>query len=491
MIRTVFFIVLAALVVFGALQLAAIPGEVAFNWLGWRVVVPAPVLIILLLLFAAVSALLYRFWRSIRSAPRALMEAHRRARRERGYRALTQGMVAVAAGDGREAARQARRADVLLNEPPLTMLLSAQTAQLNGDEDAAKKYFTAMLDREETAFLGLRGLIMQASRTGDRAEAIALAARAHRLRPKTPWVLTTLFDLQVQEGKWADAAETLDRALKQKVIDPGDGRRLRASLLLAQSLQADRDGNKEAARQHADAAWKADPAFTPALLRRVLMLVESGKERAAARLIEKSWADTPHPGLIGLYRRCNDDADALSMVKRIDRLVSTAPDRRESRLALAEAMLDADLWGAARDQLDRLEDRAVSAAACRLMARLEKGDRGDADAANRWLNLAATAGPDASWVCGKCDAAALEWTPLCPNCSAFGTLDWGVPVSHAHALPGIPAEPPVDDPDVKPADRIEAAPDAEILDADDPPTAEVLKPGVIADLKQTGGARDH
>jgi hypothetical protein len=43
-------------------------------------------------------------------------------------------MVAVAAGDAAEAGRQAKRADALLGDPPLTMLLSAQAAQLNGDD---------------------------------------------------------------------------------------------------------------------------------------------------------------------------------------------------------------------------------------------------------------------------------------------------------------------------------------------------------------------
>ena len=50
------------------------------------------------------------------------------SKRRRGYKALSQGMVAVAAGDAGEAARLARRADGLLNDPPLTLLLSAQAA---------------------------------------------------------------------------------------------------------------------------------------------------------------------------------------------------------------------------------------------------------------------------------------------------------------------------------------------------------------------------
>ena len=91
-----------------------------------------------------------------------------------GYRALTQGMVAVAAGDAEEAQKLARKADALLAEPPLTLLLSAQAAQLNGDETARpQRYFTAMLDRAETEFLGLRGLIMQALKRRRRGDGAA------------------------------------------------------------------------------------------------------------------------------------------------------------------------------------------------------------------------------------------------------------------------------------------------------------------------------
>src|SRR5207244_3592662 len=101
-----------------------------------------------------------------------------------GYRALTQGMVAVAAGDAEEAQRQARKADVLLAEPPLTLLLSAQAAQLGGDEDAARRFFSEMLNRPETEFLGLRGLLMQAGRGGGRPGARRQGAGAGaRLRP--------------------------------------------------------------------------------------------------------------------------------------------------------------------------------------------------------------------------------------------------------------------------------------------------------------------
>src|SRR5208337_2920792 len=131
-----------------------------------------------------------------------------------GYRALTQGMVAVAAGEPREAQRFARRADLLLADPPLTLLLSAQAAQLDGDDAAAKKFFSAMLDRAETEFLGLRGLINQALRSGDRGTALYLAERAMVLRPNTGWVVESLFDLEVRQVRWEAAWKTLTQVAK-------------------------------------------------------------------------------------------------------------------------------------------------------------------------------------------------------------------------------------------------------------------------------------
>src|SRR3546814_8129927 len=86
------------------------------------------------LLFAAADALLYRLVRAILGTPRRIGRALSAKRRKGGYKALSQGMVAVAAGDAQEAARWSRRADDLLEDPPLTLLLSAQAAQLNGDE---------------------------------------------------------------------------------------------------------------------------------------------------------------------------------------------------------------------------------------------------------------------------------------------------------------------------------------------------------------------
>ena len=117
---------------------------------------------------------LYFAVRRTLAMPAEMSKNARISRQNRGYKALTHGLVALAAGDPDEADKQARRANKLLEETPATMLLTAQAAQLNGDEESAAKYFEEMTKNEETAFLGLRGKTMQALARGDRKEVQSL-----------------------------------------------------------------------------------------------------------------------------------------------------------------------------------------------------------------------------------------------------------------------------------------------------------------------------
>ncbi len=175
MLRTLLFFVKLAIVVFVAVWLAQQPGEVSLEWLGYRVDTSVGVLLFGTFLFGIVAALLYRFWGSLWHVPGQIGEFMGRGRRQRGYRALTQGMVAVAAGDKEEARRWARKADTLLDDAPLTMLLSAQAAQLEGDERAACA--------DSSMVSGASSSSVSALRAQRRASSLSPAATA-----TMPWV---------------------------------------------------------------------------------------------------------------------------------------------------------------------------------------------------------------------------------------------------------------------------------------------------------------
>ncbi|MFQ5985226.1 MAG: heme biosynthesis protein HemY [Alphaproteobacteria bacterium] len=430
-----FVLVLAGLTL-GAVWLADHPGEVSLYWQGYRIATSVTVLAAAAAAVGLVAALLYQLWRSLRRGPRRFIRGRTLRRQRQGYRALTQGLVAVAAGDVREARRLARRADGLLDEPALTHLLSAQAAQLAGDEAGAERCFTAMLDDPETRLLGLRGLIVQATRAGDWEQALDLARRAYAMRPNTSWVATALFELQARAGRWDEAEKTLAAAMRSKLISPDHGPRHRAVVLAERARTARARGRAGDALKFARQAHRLAPGLVPPAALAAELLAKQGNGRAAARIVEESWTRTPHPDLADAYAAIGSGETPIQRVQRLERLGEARPSHEETRVALAKAALAAKLWGEARRHLDAAVEQEPTARVFRLLAELEEKEHGDGAAARRWLVRAANAPPDPAWVCNRCGAAADDWAGRCPACAAFDSLKWRSPVARGRGLEG-------------------------------------------------------
>lgn len=428
MIRLVLYIALLALIGWCVVWVADNPGVVALDWGGWRMETSAGVLAVVVLVFAAVVAAVYRMWLFVTRAPLQISGALKERRSRKGYKALTQGMVAVAAGDAREAAKQVKRADGLLGDPPLTLLLKAQAAQLNGDEKAAETFFKAMLEDQETEFLGLRGLLNQALKSDEPQRALELAHRAQALQPKSEWLADVLFDLESRAGHWGLAAQSLKQIEKKARPAPEQSRRRQAVVAYGRSLEAEVAGDTKAMRKWAEKAFDLDPGLSPAAIRLAELYAHEGRPRKTARVVEATWATTPHPQLLEPYFRAQGAVDGLKKVTAAEKLARTNADHAESHLAIAGAALEARLWGQARTHLEMaIENGAASRQAYSMMAALEEQEKGDGERAQGWLRLAAAAPGDPQWVCADCGHAFDAWAPHCPACNAFDAQRWQSP----------------------------------------------------------------
>ncbi len=427
MVRALWFLIVVFVAVAGVVWLLDRPGSVSLDWQGYRVETSFAVLIAAAAGVALIAALAYRIWVALIRAPGRMGEAWQGRRRAKGYRALTRGMVAVAAGDANEAGRQVKRAEVLLNEPPLTLLLSAQAAQLNGDDTAATRFFQEMTENPETEFLGLRGLLTQAMNNGDNERALELARRAYRLQPKSDWVSASLFDLQIDAGKWLDAQVTSDEQQRLGVITRDDNRHRKAVLALQQGVELARAGNRTEATRRFKMAYDQAPDFLPAVVQHANALIDQGKSRRALDVLSKTWNRSPHPDLLEAYWHASTAVDGLARVKATERLTAGSKDHPESRIAMARASLDAQLWGEAREHLAAITADADEARVCRLWADLEEAEHGDSAKARDWLARAAAAEADPAWVCSSCGNAVSDWSVLCGNCGGFDTFGWRRP----------------------------------------------------------------
>ncbi|OJX80871.1 heme biosynthesis HemY N-terminal domain-containing protein [Magnetospirillum sp. 64-120] len=429
--RLFLFGLLVAALVAASVWLADRPGQVTVHWQGWRVDTSVPVLLMAMVAFMAVVAFAWRLLGMVVGAPGRFLARRREARIQRGYAALSDGLAAVAVGDRKRAGKLAKQADRLLADPALTGLLTAQAAELSGDEAEAEKRLSSMVERPQTAALGLKGLLTLAKRRGDNAAALDYARRAWALGAPAADLATDLFDLQARAGQWVEAEATLDEARKRRALAPEDIRHRQALTQYERSLQAERDGDPASALSLAQKAHQSDLTLVIAAARVARLLHRAGKDRKAAAALTSTWQVAPHPLLVEAWLALAPAETPLQRVKRLEKLVKANPDAADGHVALAEAALAAKLWGEARNHLEQAARQRPGAAVFILLARLEREERQDEAAAQAWMSKVVTAPAEPAWHCASCGKPADLWTSTCPSCGTPDSLWWG---SKAQAL---------------------------------------------------------
>jgi HemY protein len=445
-------LILLAIAVAAGVYFADNPGQVAITWQGWLIDTSVGVLVAAVALVAFMVSLLALVVTGMRRAPAMLRRRGRERRRRAGEAELTRGLVALAATDAVAAWRHAERARQLLGDTPVVLLLVAEAASRRGDPEMARRAYAALLERRDTEFLGLRGLIGQAVRVGDEAAALPLAERARALRPEAPWLADQVLRLQAGAGDWEGARDTLSMAARRGALPTETERHARGVVLYELSRSVERAGDLRRAAGLAAQAAQLAPDLAPVAASGARLLLARGRRRAAVRAIERAWRIAPHPELAALYLEARGAAEPLARATALQRLAACNPDAIESRMAIGEAALAARLWGEARRHLTLAAEAASGAPSrrlCLMLARLEEGEGGDSKAARDWLDRAIGAPPDPGYVCGRCGAAAPKWHSLCPACGGFDTLALRtvegqgapIPTGPAPMLPAIDAPP--------------------------------------------------
>jgi HemY protein len=463
MVRLLLFLALLCLIALGLAWLAEHPGDrVAFTLLGYRIETYLTVVLagVAVLAIALWSALLF-----VLRVPTLVALTRRARRREKGFTALSRGMVAIGSGDARTASRHAAEAHRLIGAEPLTRLLRAQAAQLAGDRAGAEAAFRDMLDGSHTHALGLRGLHMEARRRGDHEAALAHAVEAHK-HGALPWAAQAVLDDRAARSDWAGALAAVETNAASKLIDKASANRLRAVLKTAMAQErAERE--PQAALALAQEAVRLAPSLIPAAALAGRLTAATGDYRRATRILETAYEKTPHPDLAAAYLRMRPGDSAADRLARARNLARVAPNDPETRLTIARAALEARDFDAARAAVAPLLDADASGRptvrVCLLMADLEE-TRGAQGAAREWLARAARAPRDRAWVADG--FVSDRWAPASPT----GKLDafvWRTPderlgppdeTAVTVEAPALVAAPPEPAPSAPPA-IVEAAPD--------------------------------
>jgi HemY protein len=437
MVRIVLFLVLVALAAWGAGWMAEQPGEVMLAWGGNKYTTPLGVFVLGLGITIVAAMLAWTILAALWRTP-GRIRSHRHERRHaRGRHAITHGLLAIGHGDSTAARQHAGIARRLASHDPLALLLHAQSAQLDGDREAAQRAFRAMAEREDTRLLGLRGLFIEAQRADGPVAAVMIADEALKLSPSSTWASHAVLGFRCARGDWGGALAILDNNLAAGLIDKATYRRHRGVLLTARALElekVDRDLSRESVME----AVKLAPTLVPAAALAAKFDSEAHQVRRAMRIVEAAWLKQPHPDLADAYAHVRLGDAARQRLVRVETLAAKTPGDIEGALAIARAAIDATEFARARAALAPFTASPTQRTAL-LMAEIERTEHGDSGKARAWTLRAVRARHDAAW---SADGYVSDrWRPVSPVTGRLDAFQWQTPVASLPSDKGTTIEP--------------------------------------------------
>ena len=442
LIKILAFVAIVTALTFGAMLMLDVPGGVTvdvanteFTMTPLQVIFALLALVVVVWLAIKLLGFLIASFRFLNGDETAISRYFDRNRVKRGYEALSEGMLALASGEGHLAMTKAAKAERYLNQPTLTTLLTAQAAEMTGDKRKAEESYKRLLKADETRFVGVRGLMRRRLADGETDVAMGLAKKAFALKPKHEETQDILLKLQAEKEDWKGARETLGAKLKSGNMPRDVHKRRDAVLALSEAKDILDEGNDVEAREAAIEANRLSPDLIPATVMAARGYIEQGKARNASRILAKTWGTKPHPDLAAAFAEIVPDETAAARLKRFRALTKQNPNNPETKMLLAELHIAAEDFPEAKRSLGTLVTDDPTARNLTLMAAIERGEGADDAVVRGWLTKALTADRGPQWVCESCQNIHSAWVPVCVNCGSFDTLTWKRPPSGEVSMP--------------------------------------------------------
>jgi len=481
MIRIIFFLLVVFALGLGFAWLADRPGELVVTFQGYQYQLSLMVAAVAVTAIVAAVMILWWLVKAIWTSPYTISRYFRVRRRDRGYQALSTGMIAAGSGDAALARAKNREAAKLIraDQEPLIQLLDAQTSLLEGDHETARRKFEAMLDDPELRLLGLRGLYLEAERLGDRAAARHYAGRAAEAAPQLGWAADATLEEATGRGDWDEALRLLDAQKAARRLAKGAAERKRAVLLTAKAMSI-LDQDPTAARNAALEANRLSPELVPASVTAAKALFRQNDIKKGAKILEAAWKIEAHPEIADLYVHARPGDASHDRLSRARKLESLRHNHAESSLAVARAALDAGELAEARAAAEAAIRMQPREGAYLVLADIEEAETGDEGKVRQLLSKAVRAPRDPAWVA---DGVVSErWAPVSPVTGRIDAFEWRVPMERLGALiendapprrkaapPAIAAQPAPAAATAQPAEAAPVAPSAAVVVAEAAP----------------------
>jgi len=325
---------------FGWQWLALDAGAVSIRAGNWHVDTTLVfALIALLVLWGVLGALL----RLLRWPLRSWTRSRRRRARER----VAAGLTALAEGDHRRALRELDRATHHAELRAPAMLASARAAHARGDDERAQAALDAAAQDAPAAALTLRSRFLLEHGKAD--EALALLKPEAVAKNLSPAAWRQFAEAALLCGDHASATQAVDVLARGDAQSPEAIEGLRRRVLSAALADAADTEQLNRLWSELPRTQRSAPDAIAAYAQRAAAL---GQVLAAMDEIEsmlrKQWSER----LVRVYGELGE-AHADARVQRAESWLGAHPDSPELLLTLGRLCLQSQLWGKAREYLER------------------------------------------------------------------------------------------------------------------------------------------
>ena len=124
----------------------------------------------------------------------------------------------------------------------------------------------------------------------------------------------------------------------------------------------------------------------------------------------------------------------ISYFQLAEFVVGSSKNTPESKILLAESLIDSKKWLEAKKQLKTLLEHKPSKKVCLLMSKIEEGDSNDTQKVNAWISRSNFGDLSKVWICRISNISQEKWTSV-SNSGYFNSLEWKKPLGISKLQP--------------------------------------------------------
>jgi|GEM_PF-995151 len=339
--KTLFLLLLIAGLSLVLGQIADEPAHLSVEWGNYRIQTSIMVLCLIVSLFSLACLFTYHIVLHVLLFPRKWKQGKMQKQQVKGLELLTETFAAMAVGDVGLANKQLQQAKKQLPNQPITLMLEAQLARLEGNEDKVRGHIAQMLGNSSTEFIALKSMLEQAWKENNKVLALQYAEKAIVIRPEDNWLIARLATLYAEAGRMQDAHRILHIAYKKRYINKHFLRRENALMAFENAKYLFEKEKYAEAIPVLQQTLRFMPDFTPACVLMARLYQKQHDIKTALKVILAAWKIEPakelRDMLLELLEKYENKQKYFSLANKIS---NTHPEHPESEL-LAEEL---DSW---------------------------------------------------------------------------------------------------------------------------------------------------